>query len=212
MAPGGPARTALARELTGLIAAAPACRGRIVHVAADTAYICTELRGLPAGVTLTGPLPRHASLYEVHPELDYPPARGRRRGRPRTRGARIGTPAQLAAAGPGRTALVTRYGTTAAVTICERRCLWPGVFRSRPVRIIAVTDPGSRLVLLTTDMTTPAGQVITRYVTRASSQLSAPTSARSHVHDLTLATGRWTATPRTVPAGRNHAHNRPVSA
>jgi len=32
-----------------------------VHVAADSAYICTELRGLPAGVTLTGPLPRHAS-------------------------------------------------------------------------------------------------------------------------------------------------------
>ena len=79
---GGPARTALARELIGLIAAAPACRGRIVHVAADTAYICTELRGLPAGVTLTGPLPRHASLYEVHPELDYPQARGRRQGRP----------------------------------------------------------------------------------------------------------------------------------
>ena len=163
---GGPARTALARELTGLIAAAPACRGRIVHVAADSAYICTELRGLPAGVTLTGPLPRHASLYEVHPELDYPPARGRRRGRPRTRGARIGTPAELAAAGPGRAATVTRYGTTAVVTICERRCLWPGVFRSRPVRIIAVTDPGSRLVLLTTDMATPAEQVITRYAGR----------------------------------------------
>ena len=75
---GGPPRTALARELTGLIAAAPACRGRIVHVAADTAYICTELRGLPAGATLTGPLPRHASLYEVHPGLDYPPAPGSR--------------------------------------------------------------------------------------------------------------------------------------
>jgi len=61
---------------------------------------------------------------------------------------------------------VTRYGKTACVTICERRCLWPGVFRSRPVRVIAVTDPGSRLVLLTTDMTTPAEQVITRYAGR----------------------------------------------
>src|SRR6266571_1761646 len=127
--------------------AGPACRGRVVHVAADTAYICTELRSLPAGVTLTGPLPRHASLYQVHPELDCPPARGRRRGRPRTKGPRIGTPAQLAAAGPGRAATVTRYGTTASVTICERRCLWPGVFRSRPVRVIAVTDPGSRLTI-----------------------------------------------------------------
>ena len=68
----------LARELIELIAAAPACRGRIVHVAADTAYICTELRGLPAGVTLTGPLPRHASLYEVHPSWTT-----RRRAAPR---------------------------------------------------------------------------------------------------------------------------------
>jgi len=81
----GPAKTALARELTGLIAAAPACRRRAVHLFADTACICTGLRRLPAGVTLTGPLPRHASLYDVHPELDYPPARGRQRGRPRAK-------------------------------------------------------------------------------------------------------------------------------
>ena len=61
---------------------------------------------------------------------------------------------------------MTRYGKTACVTICERRCLWPGVFRSRPVRVIAVTEPGSRLVLVTTDMATPAGQIITRYAGR----------------------------------------------
>jgi DDE superfamily endonuclease len=162
----GPAKTQLARELTGLIAAAPACRRRAVHVVADSAYICTELRRLPAGVTLTGPLPRHASLYDVHPELDYPPARGRQRGRPRAKGDRIGTPAELAAATPGRTAAVTRYGKTATVTICERRCLWPGVFRSRPVRVIAVTEPRRFLALLTTDMATPAGQLITRYAGR----------------------------------------------
>lgn len=76
---GGPKKTALARELTGLVAAAPACRGRVVHVAADGGYVRSELRSLPPGVTLTGPLPRHASLYEVHPELDNPLlCRGRR--------------------------------------------------------------------------------------------------------------------------------------
>jgi DDE superfamily endonuclease len=106
---GGPAKTALARELIELIAAAPARRGRAVHVVADCAYICSELRRLPAGVTLTGPMPRHASLYDIHPELDYPPARGRQRGRPRAKGARIGTPADLAA-GPARAASVIRYG------------------------------------------------------------------------------------------------------
>jgi hypothetical protein len=164
---GGPAKTQLARELTGLIAAAPACRRRGLHVVADTAYICTELRRLPAGVTLTGPMPRHASLYDVHPELDYPPARGRQRGRPRAKGARIGTPADLAAASPARTATVPRYGKTASVTICERRCLWPGVFRSRPVRVIVVTEPRKPgLALVTTDMATPAEQLIARYAAR----------------------------------------------
>lgn len=164
---GGPAKTQLARELIELIASAPACRGRAVHVVADTAYICTELRRLPAGVTLTGPMPRHASLYDVHPELDYPPARGRQRGRPRAKGARIGTPADLAAAGPARTATVTRYGKTASVTICERRCLWPGVFRSRPVRVIVVTEPRKpRLALVTTDTAAPAEQLIARYAGR----------------------------------------------
>ena len=133
-----------------------------MHVVADSACICTELRRLPAGVTLTGPMPRHAVLHDVHPELDYPPARGRQRGRPRAKGAKIGTPADLAAAGPGRAAAVTRYGKTASVTICERRCLWPGVFRSRPVRVIAVTERGKLLALVTTDMAAPAEQVITR--------------------------------------------------
>ena len=164
---GGPAKTQLARELIELIAAAPARRGRVMHVVADSAYICSELRRLPAGVTLTGPMPRHASLYDVHPELDYPPARGRQRGRPRARGARIGTPADLAAAGPGRTATVTRYGKTATVTVHERRCLWPGVYRSRPVRVIVVTEPRRPgLALVTTDMATPAEQLITRYAGR----------------------------------------------
>jgi DDE superfamily endonuclease len=162
---GGPAKTALARELIELVAAAPACR-RTVHVVADSAYICTELRRLPAGVTLTGPMPRHASLYDVHPELDYPPARGRQRGRPRAEGPQIGTPAEFAAATPGRAAAVTRYGKTATVSIHERRCLWPGVFRSRPVRVIAVTEPGKLLALVSTDMAAPAGQLITRYAGR----------------------------------------------
>jgi hypothetical protein len=164
---GGPAKTRLARELTGLIAAAPASRGRAVHVVADNAYICSELRCLPQGVSLTGPLPCHASLYEVHPELDYPPLRRGRRGRPRARGARIGTPAQLAAATPGLAATVTRYGKTARVTVRERRCLWPGVYRSRPVRVIVVAEPGRPvLALVTTDTTAPTAQIITRYASR----------------------------------------------
>jgi hypothetical protein len=102
---GGPARTQPTRELIAMIAARA---GRAVHVAADSAYICSELRHLGAGISLTGPMPRHAALYEVHPGLDKPLAVRGRRGRPPAKGARIGTPAQLAAATPGRAAAITR--------------------------------------------------------------------------------------------------------
>ena len=123
---GGPPKTRLARELIEMITAAPACRGRAVHVVADGGYMCSELRSLPRGVTLTGPLPRHASLYEVHPELDNPLLCRGRRGRPRSRGKKIGTPAQLTAAVPGQDATVMRYGKTAKVTVASTAACGPG--------------------------------------------------------------------------------------
>jgi hypothetical protein len=106
---GGPAKTVLARELVETIAAN--ARGRTVHVVADGAYLCTELRQLPPNVTLTGPLRSNASLWHIHPDHDNPP-RLRGRGRPRVYGPRIGTPADLAATVPGTPVTVTRYGRT----------------------------------------------------------------------------------------------------
>jgi DDE superfamily endonuclease len=85
--PGGPTKTTLARQLIGMIAAAR--RDRRLHVVADGAYLGTTLRHLPTNVTLTGPLPRNAALWEVHPDVDDPL---RRRGRLRTRGEKIGRP------------------------------------------------------------------------------------------------------------------------
>jgi hypothetical protein len=84
--PGGPTKTTLAREMITLIATAR--RDRTVHVIADSAYMCKALRRLPARVTVTAtaPLPRHAALWAVHPEVDEPPCMRGRRGRPRTRG------------------------------------------------------------------------------------------------------------------------------
>lgn len=127
---GGPAKTALARELIGLIAAAPACRRRGVHVVADSAYICTGLRGLPAGVTLTGPMPRHASLYEVHPELDYPQARGRQRAGRAPRAP--GSAPRRSSPPPARAALPPCDGTarppawpSASAAACGPECSGP---------------------------------------------------------------------------------------
>lgn len=98
--PGGPTKTVLAKELISMIARAR--RDRMIHVVADSAHVCKTLRHLPANVTLTGPLPRAAALWEVHPDLDDPPCMRGRRSRPRTRGVKIGPPGQLATT-PGDT-------------------------------------------------------------------------------------------------------------
>jgi hypothetical protein len=64
--------------------------GRRVHVVADAAYHGKGLRDLPAQVTWTTRLPRNAVLYH------RAPAPTGKRGRPRLKGDRIGTPAQAA--------------------------------------------------------------------------------------------------------------------
>jgi DDE superfamily endonuclease len=166
----GPTKTALAHQLIDIIAAAAATR--TVHVVADANYICTELRNLPGRATLTGPLPRRASLWRVHRDLDDPPQL-RRRGRPRVYGERIGAPAELATAAPGRSATVTRYGHTTTVTVHEQRCLWRGVFGARPVRVLLIVEPDQpTLPLLTTDMATPTAVIIERYAGRWSIEVA----------------------------------------
>jgi hypothetical protein len=196
---GGPTKTTLAREMISMIATAR--RDRTVHVIADNAYVCKALRRLPANVTLTGPLPRQAALWDVHPELDEPPCMRGRRGRPRTRGAKIGTPSQLPAITPGQSATVTRYGRTHTVTIHERRCLWYGVFRSQPIRVIVIREPRRpTLALVTTDPHTPADQLVERYAARWAIEIAF--SDAKHLTGVGEARNRTRlAVERTVPFG-----------
>ena len=75
---------------------------------------------------------------------ELPPPRTGRSGRPRTRGARWGTPTDVAARatarGRWRDTRVRRYGRTDAVQITEITCLWYGSCRSRTLRVILVRD------------------------------------------------------------------------
>jgi len=186
--PGGPTKPTLARDLIHLIAAAR--HDRRVHVIADGAYLCKTLRHLPANVTLTGPLPRHAALWDVHPEHDQA-LRLRRRGRPRCRGERIGKPIDLAASTPGVSLMVRRYGRTATVTVHERRCLWYGVFRSQPVRAFLVRERGrTALPLITTDPSAAGVEIVERYAARWSIEVA--------FHDAKHITGA--ARPATAPS------------
>jgi hypothetical protein len=81
-------KIAHARQLAELIAARyPA---RIVHLVGDAAYVGERLQNLDNRITWTSRL----KITSVPHEL--PPPRTGRSGQPRTRGARLGTPTDLA--------------------------------------------------------------------------------------------------------------------
>ena len=155
-------KIAYARELAELIAAR--YPDRMVHVVGDAAYVGERLRDVDDRITWTSRLKVTSVLHEL------PPPRTGRSGRPRTRGARLGTPADVATlartTNTWRTTRVRRYGRTDTVQITERVCLWYGSFRSRTVRVILVCDDKPRtrdrddrgygLPLVTTDLESSA--------------------------------------------------------
>jgi hypothetical protein len=161
-------KLAHARQMAELIAARHP--GRIVHVVGDAAYVGEHLRGLGDQLTWTSRLKVTSVLHAL-----APPRTGQR-GRPRTRGERLGTPADLARTATWRTVKVRRYGRTDTVQIAEIVCLWYGSFHTRTVRVVLVRDnkPRTRdrddrgygLPLVTTDVTSPAEDLVARYAAR----------------------------------------------
>ncbi|WHM41069.1 transposase [Streptomyces sp. BPTC-684] len=143
-----------------------ACHGhRKLHVVADAAYHGRALRHLPANVTFTTRLPASAVLYGL-----APPKTGRP-GRPRLKGDRLGTAAGLAGQLTFRPAEADRYRRHETVLLAELRCLWYGSLHTQTVRVLLVRETGKNagkplLALVTTDLTTPAGQLVARYADR----------------------------------------------
>lgn len=192
--------------VTRLAAGSP---GRAVHVVADAHYAGAdgaptrrELvgRGLPDGVSLTSRLRRNAVLKAIAAPV---PGAG---GRPRRIGARLGTPTDLARTLPWARQRVSRYGRRDSVEVAETVCLWYGTYRSRAVRVILVREPGSTakaghdLALVTTDLDSPAGEIVARYAARWSIEVAFE-DARQHT-GVGEARNRTTgAVERTVPFG-----------
>ncbi|MCQ4043255.1 hypothetical protein ACFOSC_20395 [Streptantibioticus rubrisoli] len=111
-------KLAQARQMSELVAARHL--DRIVHVVGDAAYVGEHLRGLAGQLTWTSRLKVTSVLHAL-----APPRTGKS-GRPRTKGERLGTPADLARTTTWRTAQVRRYGRTDTVEIAETICLWYG--------------------------------------------------------------------------------------
>jgi hypothetical protein len=158
----GPSKVDTAAALISLLALAfPA---RVIHVVADAAYHGPALRGLPANVTWTCRIPRNAVLY------DLAPPRTGRRGRPRSKGGRLGTAGDIAATAAWTTVTVTVYGRDQIRHVTEVTCLWYGSWHTRAVRLILSRDEhtasGYDLALVTTDRTAAPGALVARYATR----------------------------------------------
>jgi len=135
---------------------------RLVHVVADAAYHHPEVAALPTGVTWTTRLAANAALSSP------PPPPTGKRGRPRKKGDPLGTLTQIAAAATWRKVTVQRYGQHADVRLAEKRVQWYGPWRDLPVRLILLRDSAKfyNLALITTDLHTPAEQIITAYAAR----------------------------------------------
>lgn len=177
----GPSKQVLAGRMIATIVTAvhQAWPGRRIDTVADGHYAGADGaetrralagRGLPAGVSLTSRLQVNAVLTAI-----AAPVPGRC-GRPKRRGARLGTPTDLARTATDqqhwRTTTVARYGRRDLVHIAETVCLWYGAYRCRTVRVILVREPGSRakagydLALISTDLDSPADTVVARYAAR----------------------------------------------
>jgi hypothetical protein len=196
-----PSKQVLAGQLIAAIAAA--LPGRRIDVVADAWYAgadgapgaargTTRGRGFPPGVSLTSRLRANATLTAIATPI---PGTG---GRPRRIGATLGRPTDLAATASWAPAQVSRYGRTDQVDLVDIRCLWYGVYRSRTVRVILLRDPtrpskaGYQLALITTDLTSPATDIVTRYAARWSIEVA--------IEDAKQITGAGQARNRTPTA------------
>ncbi|MGH3238066.1 MAG: IS701 family transposase [Streptosporangiaceae bacterium] len=147
----------LAAEMMQLLAGA--FPGRRVHGVGDAAFHGEPL--VTEGATWTTRLPSNAVLYG--PE---PPRTGRR-GRPRVKGDRLGTCAQIAQDARWRETVVHAYAKDTTVQVTDAEALWHGSFGTAPGRVVLVRDPGSGkaydLGLFTLDSSADAAVIAERY-------------------------------------------------
>lgn len=158
-------KTELARELVQL--AASWVGDRSVKVLGDSAYCCAEVgRNLPSNSVLVGAMRPDAALTKLP---DTTPGTGR--GRPRLRGARLPTPAQMAEDEtiPWEKAKVHIYGREQVVEYKAVIAQWYRVCHALPLRVVIVRVTTGNIacrVYFSTDATMSAEEVLQDYALR----------------------------------------------
>jgi hypothetical protein len=154
----------LAHELVALIAAR--FPGRRLEFVADGAYATKALRGLPENVVALVRLRTNAALYAT------PPERTGRPGRPRKKGLRLGSPAELldSRTSRKRIELERADGTPRRLEAVMLDCLWYSGLGQRTVRVVAAREPECPdrvlLAVLSTDLRLSAAEILSRYLDR----------------------------------------------
>jgi len=123
----------LAAEMLKLLVAA--FPGRVVHGVGDAAFHREPL--IVDGATWTTRLPASAVLYGPRP-----PRTGKR-GRPKVKGDRLGTCADIAAGAAWAETVICAYGQQVTVQIASAEALWHGSFKTARGRVVLVRDPDS---------------------------------------------------------------------
>lgn len=163
-----PSQQDLAAALVGLVA--KRFPERRIDVVGDSAFACRAMAPAADRITLTSRLRSNAVIH-----APKPPPTGRR-GRPRAKGARLGTPAEIAArAKPGewRRLRVPGRGEICALVVAG---LWHSVLGPRAVRVVIVREPadaeGHRIALITTDVEAAVAEIVARYADRWSIEVA----------------------------------------
>ena len=163
-----PSQQDLAAALVGLIAERHPQRR--IDVLGDSAFACKAMAPTSDRLTLTSRLRSNAVIH-----APKPPPTGRR-GRPRVKGRRLGTPAEIAArakAGEWRRLSVRGRGEVCALIV---EGLWYSVFGPRAVRVAIVREPsdteGYRIALITTDVEAEVAEIVARYGDRWSIEVA----------------------------------------
>src|SRR5664280_3433158 len=134
---GGRSKPDLGRDLLDQVA--EAFPTRTIHLGGVAAYGAGHSAGLGHHMSITTRARSNAVFH--HPT----PAASGKRGRPRLRGERIGTPTDIANHATKNNTwvdtLINRYGTTITARTCEITGLWFGVWRTDQVRVILVGAP-----------------------------------------------------------------------
>jgi hypothetical protein len=160
---GGPTTLLLATEIVRELASwLPA---RFFLLCADGAYASLAGRGLPRTV-VTSRMRRDAALYE-----QAPPRTGRR-GRPRKRGARLATPAEMAGKlddGAFSAVRVDFRGSPRDLLVWSFPVLWYSVDHDHLVLLVIVRDPEGVMhddFFFTDDLDAAPGEVASAYAGR----------------------------------------------